>query len=86
VAFQRRVASDGVSASSPSDSGVAPTWVRLVRRGAVITAYSSTDGTGWTTVGQDTFAITGAVYIGLAVCSHDATRLATAGFDNVVVK
>jgi hypothetical protein len=37
-------------------------------------------------VGQDTIAISGAVWIGLAVTSHDNTRLATAAFDNVTVR
>jgi hypothetical protein len=86
LAFQRRLSSDGVSTSTSGGAGVAPRWVRLVRRGAVITAYWSGDGVSWTAVGQDTFTISGAVYIGLAVSSHDTTRLATATFDSVVVR
>lgn len=84
LSFQRRTA-NGTSVST-TIAGAAPYWVRLVRAGQVITASVSPDGTSWTDVGQDTIAISGAVWIGLAVTSHDNTQLATATFDNVTVR
>jgi regulation of enolase protein 1 (concanavalin A-like superfamily) len=85
VAFQRRQ-SDGATSLNTSLAGVAPQWVKLERVGQVITAWVSSDGTTWTTrVGQDTIALKGAVWVGLAVTSHDATRLATATFEAVTV-
>jgi regulation of enolase protein 1 (concanavalin A-like superfamily) len=84
VAFQRRTTTGGVSTSTGA-AGAAPRWVRLARAGHTITASVSTDGASWTVVGSDTFTMTPTVYVGLAVSSHDATRLATATFDQVSV-
>jgi predicted amidohydrolase/regulation of enolase protein 1 (concanavalin A-like superfamily) len=86
LAFQRRVAPGGLSTSTSGGAGTAPAWVRLERRGSVITAYRSADGVTWTLVGSDTFAMGADVYIGLAVSSHDDTRLATVVFDGVTVR
>jgi hypothetical protein len=57
----------------------------LTRAGQVVTAAVSSNGTAWTTVGQDTIALPATALVGLAVGSHDAARLATATFDNVRV-
>jgi hypothetical protein len=59
-----------------------PAWLRLTRIGASVTGYVSTDGSTWTQVGTTNFA-TGGALLGLAVTSHDATKLTTAAFDNV---
>jgi regulation of enolase protein 1 (concanavalin A-like superfamily) len=59
-----------------------PNWVKVVRSGSNVTVYHSTDGTNWTSNGTVAFP-TGPAYIGLAVCSHDTSTLATATFDNV---
>jgi regulation of enolase protein 1 (concanavalin A-like superfamily) len=84
VAFQRRVATGGVTTNTGS-TGAAPKWVRLTRSGQVITASVSSDGATWTTVGQDTFSMGSSVLIGFAVSSHDSGSLATATFDNVTL-
>jgi regulation of enolase protein 1 (concanavalin A-like superfamily) len=86
IAFQRRVASAGVSTNTAGAFGAAPAWVKLARRGNTISAFQSSDGTTWSLVGQDTFTMAATVYAGLAVSSHDATRLATVTFDNVRVQ
>ena len=83
--FQRRVANGGLSTNTAS-AGVAPAWVKLERRGNSIAAFVSENGATWVLVGSDTFAMLNDVYVGLAVSSHDATRLATATFDNVTVR
>ena len=85
-AFQRRVATDGVSTHTPGAFVTAPYWVRLTRLGNAITASQSADGTTWTVVGTDTIAFAPTVLIGLAVSSHSAATAATATFDNVVVE
>jgi regulation of enolase protein 1 (concanavalin A-like superfamily) len=85
VAFQRRTATDDVSTHTGGPGGTAPQWVRLVRTGNTISAYSSTNGTTWTLLGTDTIGMTSTVYVGLAVTSHDNGAAATATFDNVVV-
>jgi hypothetical protein len=48
-----------------------------------ITGYTSSNGSAWTTVGSVTIAMASTVQIGLAVTSHDNSKLATASFDNV---
>jgi len=85
AAFQRR--SDAGSPSTHTDGGplTAPVWLRLVRLGQTVTAATSLDGLAWTTIGSDTVALGASVFVGLAVSSHDATRTATAVFDQVAV-
>jgi regulation of enolase protein 1 (concanavalin A-like superfamily) len=85
LAFQRRVATGGVSTTTAGGAGTAPRWVKLSRRGNVFTASVSTNGSTWSTVGSDTIAMTGEVYAGLAVTSHDTTQLATGTFDSIAV-
>ena len=85
LAFQRRPVTGGTSVHTSGGSGTAPRWVKLTRRGSLITASVSTNGTTWTTVGEDSVSISGSVYVGLAVSSHDASVLATGVFDNVTV-
>ena len=85
LAFQRRVATGGLSTHTGGDMGTAPRWIKLSRRGNTFTAAMSTDGTAWTIVGSDTIPMTGDVHAGLAVSSHEASQLATATFDNVSV-
>jgi hypothetical protein len=60
-----------------------PSWLRLVRRGLVIRAYSSDNGSDWTPVGTYTNGMAGRVYIGLGVTSYNHAALSTAVFDQV---
>src|SRR6476659_7894739 len=83
LAFQRRQIT-GAASPSTSIGGVAPMWLKLVRAGTMVTASISSDGNTFTPVGQDTIA-SGAVWVGLALTSHDATHLASATIDNVAV-
>ena len=59
-----------------------PTWLKLTRVGTSVTGYVSANGTAWTQVGNTNMG-TGSALLGLAVTSHDATRLTTAVFDNL---
>jgi regulation of enolase protein 1 (concanavalin A-like superfamily) len=85
LAFQRRTSNGGVSTHTSGGSGTAPRWVKLERRGSTITASVSRDGRTWTTVGSDRFSLPSTVLVGLAVSSHDRTRLATGTFEGVRV-
>ena len=60
----------------------APPWLKLTRVGTSVTGYVSANGTAWTQVGNTNMG-TGAALIGLAVTSHDVTKLTTAVFDNL---
>jgi regulation of enolase protein 1 (concanavalin A-like superfamily) len=77
--FQRRIDPGGFSVSSPLITG--PAWVRLVRSANQFTAYASTDGVKWTTIGTDTIPMGSAVYVGFAVTSHTTSSSATAAID-----
>ena len=62
-------------------SGAIPnTWLRLVRVGNTFTGYWSNNGTSWNAIGSATFSMNSTVYFGMAVLSHDSTKLATAQF------
>ena len=61
-----------------------PAWVRLERRGSVVTAFYSSNGTAWTAAGSTTLA-TATMYVGLAVSSEISATRSTAVFDNVSV-
>lgn len=63
----------------------APTWFRLQRAGNTITAFQSTDGRKWFTVGAPIkTSMTGTYYVGLAVSSN-SSKVNTATFDNITV-
>ena len=85
LAFQRRTSMGARSTHTTGGAGTAPSWVKLTRTGSVITASVSADGRRWTVVGQDTFSMPSTVLVGLAVTSHNATRLATGTFDSVAI-
>lgn len=86
VAFQRRVSPGGASTHTDGGPGAAPQWVRLVRSGDTFQAYRSVDGAAWTLIGTETIPMSGSVYLGLALTSHDNASLARATFDNVQVR
>lgn len=59
-------------------------WMKLTRSGNTFTAYVSSDGVTWTSVlSKTTLNITAAATVGLFECSHNASALGTATFDNV---
>jgi len=80
-----RTSNGGATSYIAGGSGAAPMWLKLVRSGTTITASSSSNGSLWTTVGKATVSMTATVYVGLAVCSHNATVLNTSTFDNVTI-
>jgi regulation of enolase protein 1 (concanavalin A-like superfamily) len=84
ASLQYRSTTNASAINVPNVTGpVAPYWVRLTRSGSTFTAYTSTNGTTWTTVGSETVTMATDATLGLAVCSHDNTQLSTAIFDNV---
>jgi hypothetical protein len=62
-----------------------PAWFRLQRAGNTVTAYQSTDGRTWFTVGAPvTVSMAATYYVGLAVSSNSST-INTATYDSVTV-
>jgi regulation of enolase protein 1 (concanavalin A-like superfamily) len=85
LAFQRRTQAGGLSTNTSGGTGTAPAWVKLERKGQIVIASRSADGAIWSEVGRATIGLSGSVYVGLAVSSHDTTRTATVTFDRVTV-
>jgi phosphatidylserine/phosphatidylglycerophosphate/cardiolipin synthase-like enzyme/regulation of enolase protein 1 (concanavalin A-like superfamily) len=83
TALQYRTSTGASAANIAGPVATAPYWVRIVRSGNAITGYVSSNGTSWTTVGTVNLTLGSTVQIGLAVSSHNSSRLATATFDNV---
>ncbi|GGA98307.1 RICIN domain-containing protein [Puia dinghuensis] len=69
-----------------NDYTVLPAWFRLQRAGNTFTAYESSDGLTWFTVGTSTVSMANAYYIGLAASSGSTTgALDATTFDNVTI-
>ncbi|HSM79970.1 MAG TPA: hypothetical protein VLT57_20175, partial [Bryobacteraceae bacterium] len=84
--FHYRLSTAGSAASGPYFNVSYPMWLRLVRSGTTFTAYSSPDGQAWTQINSPvSINMASPAYVGLAVTSHDVTKLNTAVFDNVVI-
>jgi regulation of enolase protein 1 (concanavalin A-like superfamily) len=83
TAWQFRAESRQLAQSIAGSAAAPPRWVRIVRAGGTLTGYESNDGATWSSVGAAPVALGATPLIGLAVTSHDVTRLATATFDNI---
>jgi regulation of enolase protein 1 (concanavalin A-like superfamily) len=90
ASFGWRPLAAGTPASIDKAGIVAPQWVKLTRTGNAFTAQYSADGKTWTdiknadgTVTSTAITMTGSIYIGLCVTSHDAALTTTAQFSNV---
>ena len=82
----RRAGQAGTSSLVGTSVQSTPAWLKLVRASSTVTGYVSNNGSTWTQVGSTTVSLGAAPYVGLAVTSHDTTRLNTATFDSVAVR
>ena len=57
IAFQSRAQDAGASAHVAGPATAAPAWVRLMRTGTKVTAFSSSDGATWSTIGSATIGL-----------------------------
>jgi regulation of enolase protein 1 (concanavalin A-like superfamily)/HKD family nuclease len=85
LAFQRRISAGGASTSTAGSASKAPFWVKLVRLGDVISAYSSASGDSWTLVGTENIPMPETIYVGLPITSHADGSLASAALTSVSV-
>jgi regulation of enolase protein 1 (concanavalin A-like superfamily) len=75
----------GGSTSQVLVAGIgAPRWLKLERRGKVITGFESVDGLTWTVVQRVALAMTSDVYVGIAASSR-TSALTTVMADNFSV-
>jgi regulation of enolase protein 1 (concanavalin A-like superfamily) len=85
IGFQRRQGVRGKSSHVKGPVALPPSWVRLVRTGTRLTAFTSDDGAAWTVVATGTVKLAAKAYVGLAVTSQVASSRTTADFSNVSV-
>ena len=81
VSFQRRPTAGQASANTDVADVAIPCWVRLTRTGSTFTAQQSADGATWTEIVVSPaleIVMASNVYVGLAVCSHDAAMVTAA--------
>ena len=64
----------------------APVRIRIERRGDQFTMFAGNPGEELKASGPATLALSDPVYVGLAMCSHDANTLETAVFSNVKIE
>lgn len=88
VAFQRRPAANGISVHTPGPATTAPVWLKLQRKGDVITAYYRKAITDfWAMVDRQTLTnLPTTVLVGLAVGSHTDGVVASASFSRVAIQ
>jgi hypothetical protein len=91
VRFQARLLNAG---AATSDTAIAtaeqmalktPVWIKIDKTGNSFNCFYSTDGVKWTAMSWNpqTIGMSGTIYIGLAVTSHNAGAVTTAQFSNV---
>jgi len=86
----RQIASDTNCGQVQQASVQIPVWVKLTRTGDAFTAQYSADGKTWTdmkntdgTVTSTNVLMSGSIYIGLCLTSHDAALVTTSKFSGV---
>ncbi len=85
IKFLARTSTGGNTSTVGSIDRNAPYWLKLVRSGNTFTAYRSSDGVTWSSLGSQTISMNSTIYVGLAVTSKKNSALSTATFDNVSV-
>ena len=83
VVFLHRDEKERSTAQELAGPRPGPVWLKLVRRGAVVTSFTSADGVKWEWVGTRKLDFPDELFVGLVVSSHDNSRLASATFDQV---
>jgi hypothetical protein len=79
--FQVRESAGGAATRVQAAQGAS--WLRLVRRGDLVSGYVSADGTNWIRVAFAHVALGDNVHAGIAVASGSRSSAAAASFDNL---
>ncbi|MGH8019517.1 MAG: DUF1349 domain-containing protein [Opitutaceae bacterium] len=85
VVMQARNSLWSQSSTTGSHAGIAPQWLKLVRRGSVFTTYRSSNGTTWDQVASYTINLPKTVYVGLAATSRNPGATTDVVFSNVSI-
>ena len=86
VSFQNRPSTGGLTYSTGISGFAAPYSVRLTRSGTTFTAYCSSNGVNWVSVGSSNLtSFASSAMWGLAVTARNNAQASAATFDNVTV-
>jgi cellulose 1,4-beta-cellobiosidase len=77
-----RSASGGQCSTGNTENFATPVWLKLVASASTFSGYYSTDGIGWTLLGNTSVTMS-SLLGGLAVTAHNNSYSATATFDHV---
>ena len=84
--FAYRTSTGGSVKSTLTTGNAAPNnWIRLLRNGQKVTAYKSSNGSTWTSVGSQSINMASTISFGLETASGATNTLSTATIDNVTV-
>ncbi len=85
ASFQYRLTANGACGNTDATAALpVPYWVKLHRKGNLISGYVSADGKTWTQQGtSQTISMPDPVDIGICVCAHQAGEYRTMQFDNI---
>ncbi len=83
VSLSYRSKAKAGAATRRTERGTAPRWLRLSRTGDTFYAYHSTDGKTWDFVESVKVDLPNTARVGLAVCSHAASKRTTAVFEKL---
>ncbi len=91
VRYQARLLNAGAATSDTSIATAeqmalkTPVWIKIEKASNSLNCFYSTDGTKWTAMAWNpqTIAMSGSIYIGLCVSSHNVNAATTAQFSNV---
>lgn len=84
VTLQQRTTTNGGTGYTKAPAQ-GPVWLKLLRHGSTVSAYTSPDGANWTLMSSTSLALNTALEAGLALSSHDITQAATSVIDNVSI-
>jgi hypothetical protein len=85
IEFMTRPTTGATTTFLAGGTQAVPAWLKLARSGSTVTASVSANGTAWTVIGSTQVSIASSALVGLAVTSHDTTKLNTSTFDSVAV-
>ena len=80
--IRSRISKSTISNSTPV---AAPIWLKIVRSGKIFSGYFSQNGTDWELLKEVELNVNACLEVGLAVTSHDETKVNVATFTEVAV-
>ncbi len=86
LVFMQRLAEAEITTVDPAGPVSGPLWLKLVRRGDVLSAYRASTPEAWEWIGSERVELPDEALFGLAVNSHDNSVLGEAVFEEVAVR